>query len=77
MGPWKPKSGIVLISTNQNRIFLDLVLGNVQMLPLHVPELGKQRVAGISSLVLTQPHVPPKHSASHTWDESFVHLTAH
>jgi len=43
MVPWKPKSGRVLISTNQDRIFLDLVLDKVQMFPLHAPELGKRK----------------------------------
>lgn len=77
MVPWEPKSGIVLISTNQNRIFLDLVLDKVQMFPLHAPELGKRRELEAFLLLSWQPRVPPKHAVSHASDESPMCLTAH
>lgn len=67
MVPSKLKPGIVLISTNQNKIFLDLVL------MMHLLNWENEKgVGGISPSVLAQPRVPPKHGASHTWDESCV-----
>lgn len=59
---------MVLILTNQNRC---LILGNI--LPLHVPEVGKGKELGvISSSVLAQPRISPKHAVSCAWDESSV-----
>lgn len=72
MVPSKPKPGRVLISTGQYEIFLDLVL------MMHLLKWENEKGAGgISSSVLAQPRVPPKHGASPTRDEPSVHLTTH